>query len=404
MSPFQRVPRSLQCCLLTLSILAFSAVTVARAQADGEAFPGVQLPNPGLNPQTVGVADAGSLWPGGVVYYDDGGCINNNLCPGLAQAISTFNTDFSGAVQWTKRTTQTTYVIITLNGTGGRGDVNTIGYPAAAGPVNMNCNTDCNIATLLHEMGHIIGLYHEQTRTDRDSHVTMYYQNVVKSTWPSNFAINLQNQQLLSSYDYASVMQYPPYVDSANGGPVIESIPAGIPMQGTEGVPGAGNQDYSAGDKEAILRLYGHAPSTVTITSNPVGLQVIVDGTTYTTPQSFSWSANSTHTLNVASGVQSLTGDIENSAQSTTFYYTYGTWSDSSQQSHSITVTPGNGSPAFPTTAPAVATYSANFIQLVPYTETVTPSGSGERRCFPVRRRPMQGLPVPSSSPASKQR
>ena len=93
---------------------------------------------------------------------------------------------------------------------------------------------------------------------------------------------------------------------------------------------------------------------------------------------------NSTHSLSVANGVQTLTGDIENSTQSTTFYYTYGTWSDSSQQSHSITVTAGNGSPAFPTTAPAVATYTANFIQLVPYTETVFPSGSGSVSVSPL--------------------
>ncbi len=378
MSPFQRpVPWSLQRCLLALIIFAFSSITIARAQANAEAPTGVQLPNLGASPQIVGVADAGSLWLGGVVYYDDNGCIADDECPNLAQAVNTFNADFSGALQWTERTTQTTYVVITLSGTGGRGDVNTIGYPVTPGPVNMNCNTDCAVGTLLHEMGHIIGLYHEQTRTDRNSYVTMYYGNVVKSTWPDNFAINMQNQQLLTAYDYASVMQYPAFVDSSNGGPVIETIPPGIPLAGTEGVPGAGNQDYSAGDKEGILRLYGHAPATVTITSNPIGLQVIVDSTTYTTPQTFSWTANSTHTLSVANGVQTLTGDIENSTQSTTFYYTYGTWSDSSQQSHSITITPGNGSPAFPTTAPAVATYTANFVQLVPYTETMFPSGSG---------------------------
>lgn len=370
------VSRSLQCCLPALIIFAFGSGAIAQGQANNQALTNFQLPKPGST-LTVGVADANSLWPGGVVYYDDGGCIANNQCPGLTQAISTFNSDFSGAVQWTKRTTQATYVVITLSGTGGRGEVNTIGYPTTAGLVSMTCNTDCNIATLLHEMGHIIGLYHEQVRSDRDSHVTMYYQNVIKSTWVSNFAINLQNQQLLSPYDYASVMQYPPFVDSANGGPVIETIPAGIPMQGTEGVPGAGNQDYSAGDKEGILRLYGHAPTTVTVTSNPVGLQVLVDNTTYTTPQTFTWALSSTHSLGVAGGVQTLTGDIENSTQSTTFYYTYGTWSDSSQQNHSVTITAGHGGPAFPTTAPAVATYTANFVELVPYTQTSFPSGSG---------------------------
>jgi len=145
-----------------------------------------------------------------------------------------------------------------------------------------------------------------------------------KSTWPGNFAINMQNQQLLTAYDYRLGNAVSAFVDSSNGGPVIETIPPGIPLAGTEGVPGAGNQDYSAGDKEGILRLYGHAPTTVTITSNPIGLQVIVDNTTYTTPRTFSWTMNSTHSLSVANGVQTLTGDIENSTQSTTFYYTYG--------------------------------------------------------------------------------
>ncbi|HVT96794.1 MAG TPA: M12 family metallopeptidase [Acidobacteriaceae bacterium] len=363
------LPRPVQFAVPTLLLLAFTAASRAQSR------PGPELAHLRPQPQSVGVADPGSTWPSGVIYYDDGGCIAGNTCPNLAQAISTFNADFPGVVQWTERTSQTTYVVITLSGTGGRGDVDTIGYPAFAGALNLNCNTDCSVATLLHEMGHIIGLYHEHTRTDRDSYVTLNYNNVIKGSWTGNFAINTQNQQLLSPYDYASVMQYPSYVDSRNGGPVIETIPAGIPLQGTEGVPGAGNEDYSAGDKEAIRRLYGAAPTQVTVTSNPVGLQVLVDSVPCTTPCTESWTVGSTHNLSVADGVQTLTGNIENSGQSATFYYTYGRWSDSTQQTHSITVQGGNGSPAFPTGSPAIATYSANFVQLVPYTSITTGSG-----------------------------
>jgi hypothetical protein len=113
------------------------------------------------------------------------------------------------------------------------------------------------------------------------------------------------------------------------------------------------------------------------VTSNPVGLQVKVDGTTITTPQTYAWALNSTHTLSVAAGVQTLNGNITGSTTSATFYYTYGRWNDSTAQTHTITVTPGNGSPAFPATSPLVATYSANFIQLVPYTASVYPAGEG---------------------------
>lgn len=360
----------------------FGSILAATAQApSSKSEPGqLRAPNVRTRPEVVGVADPGSLWPGGIVYYQI-----TNGSSAVSAALTTFQSDFYPTVQWVNGTGSGRYVNIDLdpNNMTGSCDITSIGYPPSYNPVvTMGGSILCSVTTILHEMGHVIGLYHEFTRTDRDSYVTMNYNNVIKGSWPYDFAINTQNQQLVTPYDYASVMQYPSFVLSRNGGPVIETIPAGIPLQGTEGVPGAGNGDYSAGDKEAILRMYGSPPTAITVTSNPVGLQVVVDGTSYTTPQTFTygsgtWTKNSTHTLSVATGVQTLTGDIENSTQSATFYYTYGRWNDSTAQSHTITLSPGDGSPAFPTTSPAIMTYSANFVQLVPYTETVTPAASG---------------------------
>jgi hypothetical protein len=329
-----------------------------------------------------GVLNPASLWPkvSGVatVYYQvvSGSADTANI----SNAVSTFNADFSGVIQWVNGTGNGTYVQFNLNATDTTGacEITSIGYPLyPPAVVNLGGSGSCTVTTILHEMGHVIGLWHEFVRPDRNSYVSVNYNNVIKGSWTSDFAIDTQNLQVLTPYDYASVMQYPPYTLSRNGAPVIETIPAGMPLQGAEGVPGAGNQDYSAGDKEAIRRLYGAAPTTVTVTSNPVGLQVVVDGATVTTPQTYTWALNSTHTLSVSSNVQKLTGNIENSTTSATFYYTYGRWNDSTSQSHTITVSPGNGSPAFPATSPQTATYSANFIQLVPYTSAVYPSGSG---------------------------
>ena len=363
----------------------FVWIVAAPAQApSGQSKPGQPRAST-LQPKAVTVADPGSLWPSGIVYYQI-----TSGSTAVNTAISTFNTDFSPTVQLVNSTGSGFYVDIDLDpsNTSGSCDITSIGYPPSYNPVvTMGGSISCSVSTILHELGHIVGMYHEFTRTDRDSYVTVNYNNAIKGTWPYDFAIETQNRQLLTPYDYASVMQYPPYVLSSNGGPVIESIPAGIPMQGAEGVPGAGNLDYSAGDKEAILRLYGAAPTSVTVTSNPVGLQVVIDGATLTTPQTFTigtgtgeWAMGSTHMLSVTPGVQTLTGDIEgtetppNNPVSATFYYTYGRWNDSTAQTHMITVSPGDGSPAFPTSSPAIATYSANFIQLVPYTETVFPS------------------------------
>ncbi len=328
------------------------------------------------------------LWPkvSGVatVYYVIDADSDPNATAKINTAISTFNADFHNIIQWVQWTSSDgpNYVDINLSAGdfSGQCEANE-GYEAIPAQP-MTGSTSCAMGTILHEMGHVIGLWHEQTRPDRDTYVTVNYGNVIKGSW-GNFEPFGDDIQLLTPYDYASIMEYPPYSFSRNGGPVIDTIPAGIPLSG-EGWPGSGSADYSAADKEAIERLYGAAPTMVTVTSNPVGLQVSVDGATITTPQQFSWALNSSHTLSAPSGVQALTGDIENSTTSATFYYTYGRWNDSTAQSHTIVVQQGNGSPAFPSTSPQVATYSANFIELVPYTSAVYPSGSGSVAVSPT--------------------
>ena len=77
-----------------------------------------------------------------------------------------------------------------------------------------------------------------------------------------------------------------------------------------------------------------------TITSNPQGLSVIVDGSACTTPCYFPWAANTVHNIGVVSPQSGATGT----------QYLFFNWSDSGGQSHQITV--GSSS----------ATYTANFI------------------------------------------
>jgi hypothetical protein len=331
----------------------------------------------GVVSDAAGVAYPSYLWPkvNGVatVYYTinaQSGDLSN-----IQAAISQFNSDFAGTIQWTPRTNQATWVDINLsNGSNGSCEAEEGYQPNFTQPQPMTGASNCTIGTVLHEMGHVVGLWHEQSRPDRDAFVTVNYQNIIKSS-RSNFDIVTDNIQNYTLYDYASLMQYPPFVQSRNGGPSIETIPPGIPLGGAEGVPVIAT-DYSAADKESILRLYGAAPSTVTVTTNPPNLVVNIDGNFCTSPCVQTWALNSQHTLDAGIAAQSINGNIELSdpAVATTYYYTFGNWNDRGAQSHSITVTPGNGEPGFPTTAPAVSSYTANFIQLVPYTAATFPS------------------------------
>ena len=324
------------------------------------------------------------LWPkvSGVatVYYIIDQNSDPRATPTINAAIAQSNADFPNVIQWVQWNPQNpqgpNYVDINLSGNDFSGSCEASeGYEAIPAQP-MNGSFLCSEGTILHEMGHVIGLWHEQSRSDRDAYVSVNYQNIIKGSH-FNFDVIQDDAQNLTLYDYASLMQYPAFSFVRNGGPGIETIPAGMPLGSFDGVPVPTTTDYSAGDKEGIVRLYGAPPTQVTVTSNPPGLQVIVDGATITTPQVFSWALNSTHTLDVPANVQTLTGFIQNSTTTATFYYTYGRWNDSTTQSHTITVTPGNGEVPFPASSPQVATYAANFIQLVPYTAAVFPSNTG---------------------------
>ena len=92
-----------------------------------------------------------------------------------------------------------------------------------------------------------------------------------------------------------------------------------------------------------------------TVTTNPSGRPVIVDGSTYTAPRTFNWPVGSSHTLSVSSP--------QNGASGTRYVYT--SWSDGGAQTHSIS------------SPPSSTTYTASFKTQYTLTTSVAPSGGG---------------------------
>jgi hypothetical protein len=73
--------------------------------------------------------------------------------------------------------------------------------------------------TLLHEMGHAIGLHHEQNRPDRELYVAWQPQNVAKNA-RSQSALTTFNRKAVAPYDFGSLMHYGDFDFSANGQPL----------------------------------------------------------------------------------------------------------------------------------------------------------------------------------------
>ena len=77
-----------------------------------------------------------------------------------------------------------------------------------------NCLTK---ATIQHEMLHVLGLYHEQSRPDRDDFVEILSKNIITGK-ESNFR-KIENSATSSGvhYDYLSILHYPKNAFSSNG-------------------------------------------------------------------------------------------------------------------------------------------------------------------------------------------
>ena len=73
----------------------------------------------------------------------------------------------------------------------------------------INLPPHCVFGLIVHEIGHALGFWHEQSRPDRDKYVNLHYKNMKEQSF--NFAkqtdkkIDYQG----SAYDYGSVMHYP---------------------------------------------------------------------------------------------------------------------------------------------------------------------------------------------------
>ena len=101
--------------------------------------------------------------------------------------------------------------------------------------------------------------------------------------------------------------------------------------------------------------------SNVTVTSNPAGLSILVDGTQATAPQTLAWTAGSSHTLSVSSPQ----GGPDTR-------YIFSGWTDGGAQSHPITVPASD------------LTYTVTFTTQYLLTVTASPPGAGTFSFYPT--------------------
>ncbi|MEM7156531.1 MAG: M12 family metallopeptidase [Myxococcota bacterium] len=104
-------------------------------------------------------------------------------------------------------------------------------------------------SVIMHEVMHALGVYHEHSRCDRDTFVTINWGNI-EDDRDHNFERHCSNATDYGVYDYASVMHYPDTAFSTGGFTITAPNAADQALMGTR-------NGLSQGDRSVLIGLYG---------------------------------------------------------------------------------------------------------------------------------------------------
>ncbi len=118
-----------------------------------------------------------------------------------------------------------------------------------------------NRGNIIHELGHVIGLYHEITRADRDQYIEIFWDNI-RDRMDRWFQILSSNEidSLGVPYDLASIMHFSP-TDFAKPGKVAFRVRDNVTFNGVVGQ----RDSLSEGDIRQVNLFYGCDPGTLVI-------------------------------------------------------------------------------------------------------------------------------------------
>jgi hypothetical protein len=197
----------------------------------------------------MGVAITGTqyLWPGRTVPY----VIDPELPDAGNVEAAILHWNQRTIIRFVPRASESDYVLVTRMPGCAVSDVG-----RRRGEQTICLADDCPVGSIIHELGHTIGLWHEHCRHDRDNFVTVLTKKIAQDSRPQFTIDTIDDKPTptsdIGAYDFGSIMHY-----SQTSCAFIKGTPVLIPKQPLPAGVVQGQRDgLSAGDIAAVAKLY----------------------------------------------------------------------------------------------------------------------------------------------------
>ncbi|EDO44551.1 predicted protein, partial [Nematostella vectensis] len=179
------------------------------------------------------------LWRARTIPYEiDTVLVNKGFKDSIASAVQAFHT--GTCLRWVKRSNEKNWILFKY----GQACKSRVGKTwLTEGAQGITLSDGCNRSgTIIHEMMHAIGFWHEQSRPDRDQHVEVMWENIEQGQ-EHEFAKYGHDMidTLGVAYDYESVMHYGRQSFSKNKKATIQAL--GDPTRGLGRTDGLSSLD-----------------------------------------------------------------------------------------------------------------------------------------------------------------